>query len=46
MDQFLLRNKFLNTTSNEDKRTYNTQKNYCLTLVRHGVLYNNIWFIK
>ena len=29
-----LRNKFLKTRSNEDKKAYNTQRNYCLTLVR------------
>ena len=34
MDRSRLRNKFLKTRSNEDKRAYNTQRNYCLTLVR------------
>ena len=34
MDRSRLRNKFLKTRSNEDKKAYNTQRNYCLTLVR------------
>ena len=29
-----LRNKFLKTRSNEDKKAYHRQRNYCLTLVR------------
>ena len=34
MDRSRLRNRFLKTRSNEDKKAYNTQRNYCLTLVR------------
>ena len=34
MDLSRLRNKFLKARSNEDKRAYNTQRCYCLTLVR------------
>ena len=34
MDRSQLRNKFLKTRSNENKRTFNTQMNYFLTLVR------------
>ena len=34
MDKSRLRKKFLKTRSNEDKKAYNTQMNYCLTLVR------------
>ena len=36
MDQSRLRKKFLKTRSNEDKKVYNTQRNYCLTLVRRA----------
>ena len=34
MDRSRLRKKSLKTRSNEDKKAYNTQRNYCLTLVR------------
>ena len=34
MDRSRLRNEFLKTMSNEDKNVYNTQRNYCLTLVK------------
>ena len=39
-----LRNKFLKTRSNEDKKAYNTQGNYCLTLVTKAKkdYYNNL----
>ena len=39
-----LRNKFLKTRSNEDKKAYNTQRNYCLTLFRKAKkdYYNNL----
>ena len=33
MDRSRLRNKFLKTRANEDKRSYNKQRNYCLILV-------------
>ena len=33
-DRSRLRNKFLKTRSNGDKKAYNTQRNYCLKLVR------------
>ena len=44
MDRSRLRNKFLKTRSNEDKNSYNTQRNYCLTLVRKAIKdnYNNL----
>ena len=44
MDRSRLRNKFLKTRSNEDKKAYNTQRNYCLTLVRKTKkdYYNNL----
>ena len=44
MDRSRLRNKFLKTRSNEDKKAYNTQKNSCLTLVRKTKkdYYNNL----
>ena len=46
MDRSRLRNKFLKTGSNEDKKEYNTQRNYCLTLVRKAkkdyYYYNNL----
>ena len=45
MDRSRLRNKFLKTRSDEDKRAYNTQRNYCLTLVRKAktdYYYNNL----
>ena len=44
MDQSRLRKKFLKTRSNEDKKAYNTQRNYCLTLVRKAKkdYYNNL----
>ena len=44
MDWFRLRNKFLKTRFNEDKKTYNTQRNYCLTLVSKAKkdYYNNL----
>ena len=44
MDRLRLRNKFLKTRSNEDKKAYNTQRNYCLTLVRKAKkdYYNNL----
>ena len=44
MDRSLLTNKVLKTRSNEDKKTYNTQRNYCLTLVRKAKkdYYNNL----
>ena len=44
MDRSRLRNKFLKTRSNEDKKTYDTQRNYCLTLVRKPKkdYYNNL----
>ena len=32
MDRSRMRNKFLKTRSNEDKRAYNPQRNYCLTI--------------
>ena len=34
MDRSQLRKKSLKTRSNEDEKAYNTQRNYCLTLVR------------
>ena len=39
-----MRNKFLKTRSNEDKKAYNTQRNYCLALVRKAKkdYYNNL----
>ena len=44
MDRPRLRNKFLKTRSNEDKRAYKTQKNYCLALVKKAKkdYYNNL----
>ena len=44
MDRSRLRNRFLKTRSNEDKKAYNTQRNYCLTLVRKSKrdYYNNL----
>ena len=44
MNQSQLRNKFLKTRSNEDKKAYNTQGNYCLTLVTKAKkdYYNNL----
>ena len=44
MDRSRLRNKFLKTGSNEDKRAYNKQSNYCLMLVRKAKkdYYNNL----
>ena len=44
MDRSRLRNGFLKTRSNEDKKAYNTQRNYCLTLVRKAKkdYYNNL----
>ena len=44
MDWSRLRNKFLKTRSNEDKKAYSTQRNYCLTLVRKAKkdCYNNL----
>ena len=44
MDRSRLRNRFLKTRSNEDKKAYNTQRNYCLTLVRKAKkdYYNNL----
>ena len=44
MDRSRLRNKFLKTWSNEDKKTYNTQRNYYLKLVRKAKKYyiNNL----
>ena len=36
MDWSRLRNKFLKTRSKKDKRAYNTQRNYYLTLVGKG----------
>ena len=44
VDRFRLRNKFLKASSNEDKNAYNTQRNYCLTLVRKAKkdYYNNL----
>ena len=44
MDRSRLRNKFLKIKSNDDKKTYNTQRNYCLTLVRKAKkdYYNNL----
>ena len=44
MDRSRLRNKFLKTRSNEDKKVYNTQRNYCLALVRKAKkdYYNNL----
>ena len=44
MDQSRLRNKFLKTRSNEDKKAYNTQRKYCLRLVRKAKkdYYNNL----
>ena len=44
MDRSLLRNKVLKTRSNEDKKAYNTQRNYCLALVRKAKkdYYNNL----
>ena len=39
MDRSRLRNKFLKTRPNEDKRAYSTQRNYCLTLVRKAKKY-------
>ena len=43
MDRSRLRKKSLKTRSNEDKKAYNTQRNYCLTLVRKAKKdnYNN-----
>ena len=43
-DRSRLRNKFLKTRSNEDKKAYNTQRNYCLTLDRKAKkdYYNNL----
>ena len=44
MDRSLLRNKVLKTRSNEDKKAYNTQRNYCLMLVWKAKkdYYNNL----
>ena len=44
MDRSRLKNKFLKSRSNEDKKVYNTQRNYCLTLVRKAKrdYYNNL----
>ena len=44
MDRSRLRKKSLKTRSNEDKKAYNTQRNYCLTLVRKAKkdYYNNL----
>ena len=44
MDRSLLTNKVLKTRSNEDRKTYNTQRNYYLTLVRKAKkdYYNNL----
>ena len=45
MDRSRLRNRFLKTRSNEDKKAYDTQRNYCLTLVRKAkkdYYYNNL----
>ena len=45
MDRSRLRNKFLKTRSNEGKKAHNTQRNYCLTLVRKAkkdYYYNNL----
>ena len=44
MDRSRLRNKVLKTRSNEDKKAYNTQRNYCLTMVRKAKkdYYNNL----
>ena len=44
MNQSQLKNKFLKTRSNEDKKAYNTQRNYCLTLVTKAKkdYYNNL----
>ena len=44
MDRSRLRNKFLKTRSQEGKKAYNTQRNYCLTLIRKAKkdYYNNL----
>ena len=44
MDRSRLRKKSLKTRSNEDKKAYNTQRNYCLTLFRKAKkdYYNNL----
>ena len=44
MDRSRLRKKSLKTRSNEDKKAYNTQRNYCLTLVSKAKkdYYNNL----
>ena len=44
MGRSRLRNKFLKTRSNEDKKSYNTQRNYFLKLVRKAKkdYYNNL----
>ena len=45
MDRSRLRNRFLKTRSNEDKKAYDKQRNYCLTLVRKAkkdYYYNNL----
>ena len=44
MDWSRLTNIFLKTRSNQDKKAYNTQRNYCLTLVRKAKKdhYNNV----
>ena len=44
MDRSRLRNKLIKTRSNEDKKAYNTQRNYYLTLVRKAKkdYYNNL----
>ena len=44
MDWSRLRNKFLKTRFNEDKKAYNTQRNYCLTVVSKAKkdYYNNL----
>ena len=44
MDWSRLRNKFLKTRFNEDQKVYNTQRNYCLTLVSKAKkdYYNNL----
>ena len=43
MDRSRLKNKVLKARSNEDKKTRNTRRNYCLALVRKAEkdYYNN-----
>ena len=45
MDRSRLKSKFLKTRSTEDKKAYNTQRKYCLMLVRKAkkdYYYNNL----